>query len=814
MSYKYLFVIIFFSAILFSQEKNNSHPKIAIVLSGGGARGIAQLGALKILEQKHIPIDLIVGNSMGSVIGGLYASGYSLAEIETIALHTDWEKLLSISGETERTSLFVGQKEEEEQGFLLLRMDGFSPVLPISVSSGQRLTNFLNMLCIQSLYYPQRNFDELKIPFRSVCTDLVSGKRIVMAGGSLMEAMRASISVPLMFSPLRKDSMLLLDGGLVSNIPVDVAKSFHYDVIVAINSTSYLRRQQQIKLPWESADQIMNIMMVKENNEQLSQADVVISPNIGEHLSSDFSNLRMLISEGEKAANEQLPLLLEKISSFRKEVSETNTDSVSTNQFPLLKQVQLENSSSNNISQEMFNDFFGKQLSNDTVQQIREKILASYRSNGLSIADIDSVSISSDGELSLQLNEGRIDSIKIDGNIHTADYVILRELPFDIGDVFTIEEEKNAVQNILSTGLFEQIYIDVEKHEKKNIVVIHLIEKSSEILRAGFRIDNERNFQILVEAHQENFLNAGQDFGIGYSGGFRNRTIRLRYNVNRLFNTYFNGDIKSYYKFHDVFLYRKNPSTLNELDRISIGEYRETKYGGSFSFGSQVARFGNVNGEVRIENHETKDNSSMPIFSGERFTLASLKGSLLIDSEDEFVFPTSGVRFSLSYELGTKSIGSERSYTKIFAMHQSYWSPFRDHTFRPRITFGFADATLPLSEQFSLGGQESFYGKREDDARGRQLFLVNMEYRYKLPFKILFDTYIKMRYDLGMISKEVRAIAMRNFQHGVGIELAFDTPIGSASVAVGKPFVFEKLVTETKFKFGPTLAYFSVGQKF
>ena len=118
----------------------------------------------------------------------------------------------------------------------------------------------------------------------------------------------------------------------------------------------------------------------------------------------------------------------------------------------------------------MFNDFFGKQLSNDTVQQIREKILASYRSNGLSIADIDSVSISSDGELSLQLNEGRIDSIKIDGNIHTADYVILRELPFDIGDVFTIEEEKNAVQNILSTGLFEQIYIDVEKHEKKNIV--------------------------------------------------------------------------------------------------------------------------------------------------------------------------------------------------------------------------------------------------------------------------------------------------------------------------------------------------------
>ena len=147
-------------------------------------------------------------------------------------------------------------------------------------------------------------------------------------------------------------------------------------------------------------------------------------------------------------------------------------------------------------------------------------------------------------------------------------------------------------------------------------------------------------------------------------------------------------------------------------------------------------------------------------------------------------------------------------------MHQSYWTPFRNHTFRPRITFGFADATLPLSEQFSLGGQESFYGRREDDSRGRQLFLVNMEYRYKLPVKILFDTYLKLRYDVGMISKVIRSIAMRNFQHGIGIELAFDTPIGSASVAAGKEFVFQKSLLETKIISRPMLAYFSVGHKF
>ncbi|MBS4029221.1 MAG: BamA/TamA family outer membrane protein [Ignavibacteriales bacterium] len=810
--------VLCFHAYLFSQD--SLRPRVALVLSGGGARGISQIGALRVLEQNNIPIDFIVGNSMGSVVGGLYASGYSVAEIESITLHTDWNKLLSISGETERQFLYIGQKQDEEQGFLLFRMDGFQPVLPSGISSGQRITNFLNELCLQSLYYPQQDFDKLKIPFRSVATDLISGKRVVMERGSLTEALRASISVPLMFSPLIKDSMVLLDGGLISNIPVDIAQATNCDIIIAVNTTSELRSHEQLDAPWESADQIMNIMTATSNQEQLSDANIIITPALGNYLSSDFSRLPFLISQGEKAAQENLPLIQKLFNEKQAEKSaiipKEGADS-SVKQFPLLRALRFEGklSADDAVLRKMLHEFFGKEITLHTHKIIRERILKYYRNAGLSIAEIDSFQISSDGELLFNIDEGYIDSVKVVGNYRTQSYVILRELPFETGDIFTIENMREGRQNIMSTGLFDQVYIEVEKEFHKNIIAIHVREKSSELVRTGFRFDNERNFQFLLDVRQANVFSAGQDFGFTFAGGFRDRLFRVRYNVNRLFNTYFTGNIKAHYKFRDVYTYKQDTTEVNELYRSVAGEYRQIKYGGTFLFGTQVARFGNVTAEWRVEDN-TISKVTANGFSPERFTLSSISFNIAIDSENDYVFPTSGIRFHGSYEIATKEIGSERSYTKLYASHQSFWTLFRSHTLRPRITFGFADATLPLSEKFSLGGLESFYGLQEDDTRGRQLFLINMEYRYFLPFRIFFDTYFKVRYDLGMLSDQIRSIAMRNFQHGAGVELALDTPIGSASFALGKEFIFkqEKKVLKSKVEYGPTLFYFSIGHRF
>ena len=167
-------------------------PKVGIVLSGGGARGVSQIGVLKVLERHRIPVDFVAATSMGAIIGGLYAAGYTTAQLESLAVTTNWDDVLTLADDTRRTQLFVDQKMATDRSFLTVRFEGLEPVLPPAVSSGQRLTDFLSTQMLQALYLPFPDFDHLKIPFRAVATDLVSGKRIVLKDGSLAEALRAS----------------------------------------------------------------------------------------------------------------------------------------------------------------------------------------------------------------------------------------------------------------------------------------------------------------------------------------------------------------------------------------------------------------------------------------------------------------------------------------------------------------------------------------------------------------------------------------------------------------------------------------------
>ncbi len=151
-------------------------PRVGLVLSGGGARGVAQVGVIRELERSGVPIDFIAATSIGSIIGGLYASGYTTTELESICVHTDWDEVLSLADETKRTDLYLDQKLAVQKGFLVLRFEGLEPVLPSAVSSGQRLTEYLSNLTLQAIYHPFPTFDELRIPFRAMTTDLVSGQ--------------------------------------------------------------------------------------------------------------------------------------------------------------------------------------------------------------------------------------------------------------------------------------------------------------------------------------------------------------------------------------------------------------------------------------------------------------------------------------------------------------------------------------------------------------------------------------------------------------------------------------------------------------
>lgn len=867
----------------FFSHREVRRPRIALVLSGGGARGAAQIGVLRALERNRIPVDYIVATSMGAIVGGLYASGYSVSEIESLAVKTSWDDLLSLTEDTQRRELSVDQKILGDKSLLAIRFDGLRPILPLAVSSGQRLTEFLSTVTLQALYHPSPDYDHLKIRFRAIATDLVSGERVVMRDGSLAEALRASATVPLLFSPIERDSMRLVDGGLVANIPVAIARELKPDLVIVVNSTSGLRTTDELNAPWQTADQIMSIMMKVVNERELRDADVVITPDIGSHLSTDFHHLDALIKIGEEAADSSIAAIQALIArkerllsgadtalvrlpspSFRIEggtvpdtvarlftlqaAADTLTvgalrsmldwmstayryrdlqariDTLGTrtsvtiviNPPAVVQRINFKDAHLIRIDSLglPFAGIVGRSFNPDSVENGLEHLLTVYRSRGYSLARIDTASFTPEtGSLDVTVNEGVIQSIDVQGGTRSRDPFVLSEFPLRPGDVFEIEKAKHGISSIRSTTLFEFVYLEVTYLPGGPALTIRLRERPSQLVRLGLRADNERGLQGMLDVRDENFQGSGMDIGLTFAGGGRNFETVVSYKDPRVFESNFTFGLEGFYRTVDTYAYEDGAvKTPGHWTRVQVGEYRDIRYGASVSFGAQLERLGKTTAEFIVQDIQTTSLANEKNLE-DRYPLSLLRLSSIVDSKDHDQFPTRGVGLTLSYESAFPAFGSEISYNALRVMYENYATWGGRHTFHHRVTMGFADKTMPLPQQFRLGGRESFMGLREDDERGRQLLLLNLEYRYFLPFKLIVDSYLRLRYDLGTISAVPEEIKFSTLHHGLGIELALDTPIGQAALGCGKSFYFSSDPTH-RVQQGPFAVYAVIGYDF
>lgn len=864
-------------------QRTVKRPKIGLVFSGGGARGIAQVGVLKSLIRNQIPIDFISATSMGSVIGGLYASGWSPAEIESLTIATNWEEATSLSDAMRRTELFVDQRLAGERSFLTIRFDGFDPVIPASISSGQRLTTLLHSLTLQSVYHPSPSFDDLRIPFRAVSTDLVSGRRVVLDRGSLAEALRASLTVPLLFTPIERDSMQLVDGGLVDNIPVDVAEEEGCDLTIVVNSTSGLRSQKEMKAPWEVADQIMGIMMQRVKDEMLSRADVVITPELHGRLSTDFRQIDSLIVWGERQADAAVPAIRRLIEARRNAFAEVSglrpglTFANPAIQFEgadppdSLRMHILEEAIRRPVSlqdvQEHVNLLFElgdysdvraeiegdsarpvirfrlteepvvtkvevrgySVLRGDTlIQQLRpvvnrplnlarveeatEEILRLYRKRGYSLARFDSTEFNpATGLLRLTIQEGVISAIRIEGGKRTSDSYIRSEFPLREGELFDVAKAEQGLTNISSSGIFEYVYLEVSYQNRKPILTIRLGERPAQLVRLGVRVDNERQFQGSLDIRDENFRGSATELGFTFLGGTRNLEASIDYRARRPFGIPLTFGAGVFARYWDSFAYRDAlPPGPNRWEREQSGEYRERHYGAVISAGTQIERLGTMSADLRYEQASVRNLSLAPV-SEEDDKLFIVKVGTVIDTKNRSHFSTEGIGLLFSYEFAFPAFGGTTRYTSVSVSYESFSTIGGRFTFHPQFILGFADKTMPLSQQFRMGGRRSFFGLREDDRRGRQIVLAKAEFRYFLPVRILFDTYLHLRYDLGALEAVAEDLKPKSFLHGIGAEIALDTPIGPAAVGIGKSFYFGRDLPENPIQQGPFLFYFSLG---
>ncbi|MCX6150438.1 MAG: BamA/TamA family outer membrane protein [Ignavibacteriales bacterium] len=858
-----------------TQKVIKQEPTVSLVLSGGGARSVSQIGILRAFVEKEIPINRIVGTSMGSILGGFYAAGYNIDALDSIASLIPWDEILKIKSSSNRKDLFVDQKITEDKALFVLRLEGLKPLLPTSVNTGELLSSYLNLLTLNAPIHTRSNFDELKTDFNAVCTDLITGKMVVLNKGSLSLAMRASSSISLLVAPVKMDTLLLADGGLVANIPVKVAKDLGSDFIIVLNTTSPLNTAKELAYPWNVADQIVSIPMQLLSIQQLQYADVVIAPDLGRKKNNDFTNLDSLVNAGYKAAQPMLNDIEQKIRLlFRKKIDEkefylkkvfynenalpierpfllkySHKDSVSNYEilddiYTLFKSgdyddvfvetqpvgegtevrfILRENTKIKNTLVDGISLFPKEQIDSILIDlqnqpynagKISKKlivILNLYRKRGYSLAEVENIFFNKEeGSLEIKFSEGKISRIEVEGNKKTAFWVIRRELPFNAGELFSYQKVEKGLSNLRSINLFNDINLVVEKEGEENALHFIVDEKPSQLIRFGLRIDNENLTQVNVDVRDENFAKSGTELGLMFGGGLRNRSFILEHKANRIFDTYLTYKVRAFYEFNDVFVYKDDSSFSDrKFSRSENGEYRQIFKGFSIGLGAQVQRFGNLIFEGRYQWDEIKNKQD---YKGDIYKkkLVSLLISSTIDSQDKYPFPGKGMLVKAFYETAQKLLGGDVSYTKFYFDYHGFLSLYDSHTIIPRLTIGVADNTLPLSQQFSLGGQNSFFGLRDYDYRGRQIFLTSLQYRYKLPFSVFFDSYISFRYDLGSVWTDRKEIRFKDLRHGAGATLSFDTPLGPADFSVGRSFLFKGNLSD-RIKWGTAYFYFTIG---
>lgn len=325
-------------------QASSAPPVIGLVLSGGGARGASHIGVLKVLEELRIPVDIITGTSMGAIVGGMYAYGYSVDEIEKLLVETDWES--SFQDEPPRQNRSFRRKQDDYE-FLIKQEAGLkdgSLAIPKGLLQGQQLRLRLKSLTLLA----PNDFDSLPIRFRAVGADIETGEAVTLGGGSLSTAMLASMAIPGVFAPVEWDGRLLVDGGFANNLPVQQARDLGADILIVVDLSTEPQDRKGLSSPLSILNQIMGFTILRNTAEQLDKLtsdDILIQPDLGSHSSTDFYRAPEMISSGVAAAN----LMTQRLSRLSVTESEYSDYLAATRQressSPVIDKVTVDNQS-------------------------------------------------------------------------------------------------------------------------------------------------------------------------------------------------------------------------------------------------------------------------------------------------------------------------------------------------------------------------------------------------------------------------------------------------------------------------------------
>ncbi len=827
-------------------------PTIGLALSGGGARGLAQIGVIKVFERHGLPIDYIAGTSIGAVIGGLTAVGYSALEIEDITKKIDWSEIIRDS--PPRQELFLSQKAQRARSLFQIRLKQGRPIFNSAYTSGHHLNALLTELIFNAPHPPTQDFDNLKIPFRAIATDLLTGKKTVFHEGSLVDAIHASMAIPLLFEPVAIGNQWLVDGGLVQNLPVEEVNAFHPDLVIAVDTSSKLRQKKDLNLPWQVADQVTTILHQEILQEQFSEADIRIQPALDDIRNTDFAEVDSLILAGERAAETALPQIESLFSDVAAPFASSawtldslaiegdnslNPDSVMTHlapdsshrvlarniawegqslyqtgmyadihafvdtaahallfrltPTPMVQEIHIDGNSlfSTEELKVLLETHPGKPINLFQSRADCHRLLQKYHDSGFALAAISGNRIEDD-VWKIHIDEGLLSTIRLHGNRRSRPSLIQRDLLIHPGEVFNARSVSQSIQNLYATGYFESIRFQINKTGSVRILDFYFDEKPFSVVRFGMRYDLERQTHGFIEYAEENIA------GLGFLGtvtghyGTWDQKLGMKLESDRLFN--------SMWTFESGLSFYKNRYRYYEKDH-EIGRYHNSGWNGALSLGQQMQKLGTV--WIRFGVEKTRIHSEQGMSTPEEnIFLTHLALYSIVDTRDIVPFPKTGRYYKLEYESGLPFLGSERAYFRLFSSIRSYSSFFSRWTISPNIQWGTVDLTAPFTKQFFIGGLESFMGLPERGRIGRRFFIISNSLRYQVPWFPNLQQYVTLRYDFGGVWGRYAQIDWKDFKHGIGLIWSAKTPLGPAYLAWGR------------ISDGKSRLYFSLGYAF
>ncbi|WP_025535554.1 patatin-like phospholipase family protein [Vibrio parahaemolyticus] len=675
-----LFLIATPSVAQVKNEDTPTRPKVAVVLAGGGAKGAAHIGVLKALEEMHIPVDIITGTSMGAYVGGLYATGMSADEIESFIYSVDWNS--GYRDRVDRSQRRVRDKEYEDRYQITTDLGlRFGEVrAPTGVVQGQNMLRVLRETTGNLGRFD--SFDELAIPYRSVATDILELDEVVIGNGYLVDAMMASMSVPGALPPYKLNGHMLVDGGVVNNMPVDVARAMGADVVIAVDISTDYKTEDDFTGLFTVADQLSNYLVRRSTQQQvetLQEHDVYIRPNVGQMETVEFDKMPWAFQSGY------------------------------------------------DITKEMESKLAGLRLSNaeyqkyiDHKQEVRKKLVYG--------------------------DDRVVDEIVIVNNTHYSDVLLTNRLELETGRKIETAEIEKAVENLYALDRFELITYHFEEVDGSNLLVFDVNEKSWGPNYLNFRFfleddfDTDSQYGIGMSTNFTNLNSHGAEMALNVEMGTDKLIEAELYSPVLSSQEFFVAGKVAYSSEGRNLPVSDDDSSLSSVNdflpvsytefvsEIAIGIqptlWQELRLGGRYSSGSielsTLASVGNLDFERR-----------------------GLFANYRLDTLDDFAFPTRGLLVDLEYlvshDTSPEEIGQskpkdivEDTVYEIDARFKGAMS-YQRHTLVGQAEYSFVESknsSITLDPR-ELGGFLHLSGIPRNSLIGQNLFFSSLVYRYK-----------------------------------------------------------------------------------